>query len=81
MTLKNRGRQKKTEGRTMLKSSSGSLAVGSYLQRGSAPPPPPAGTPGQDLGKKKEKLSVFLLYSISNSSRLVTTRLGYGHGE
>ena len=40
MTLKNRGRSKKTEGRTRPKSKGGSLAVGTYLQRGSAPPPP-----------------------------------------
>ena len=39
MTLKNRGRSKKTEGRTRPKSKGGSLAVGTYLQRGSAPPP------------------------------------------
>ena len=39
MTLKNRGRSKKTEGRTRPKSMGGSLAVGTYLQRGSAPPP------------------------------------------
>ena len=38
MTLKNRGRSKKTEGRTRPKSKGGSLAVGTYLQRGSAPP-------------------------------------------
>ena len=41
VTLKNRGRSKKTEGRTRPKSRGGSLAVGTYLQRGSAPPPPP----------------------------------------
>ena len=40
MTLKNRGRSKKTEGRTRPKSKGGSLSVGTYLQRGSAPPPP-----------------------------------------
>ena len=39
MTLKNRGRSKKTERRTRPKSRGGSLAVGTYLQRGSAPPP------------------------------------------
>ena len=38
MTLKNRRRSKKTEGRTRPKSKGGSLAVGTYLQRGSAPP-------------------------------------------
>ena len=38
MTLKNRGRSKKTEGRTGPKSRGGSLAVGTYLQRGSDPP-------------------------------------------
>ena len=37
---KNRGRSKKTQGRTALKNGGGSLAVGSYLQRGSAPPLP-----------------------------------------
>ena len=37
MTLKN----KKTEGQTRPKSKGGSLAVGTYLQRGGAPPPPP----------------------------------------
>ena len=31
---------KKTQGRRALKNGGGSLAVGSYLQRGSAPPPP-----------------------------------------
>ena len=36
-TPKNRGRSKKTQGRTALKNGGGSLAVGSYLQRGSAP--------------------------------------------
>ena len=40
MTLKIRGRSKKTEGWTGPKSRGGSLAVGTYLQRGSAPPPP-----------------------------------------
>ena len=44
MTFKNRGRSKKTEGRTRPKSRGGSLAVGTYLQRGSAPPPPPRGS-------------------------------------
>ena len=39
MTLKNRGAVKKSEGRTASKSRGGSLAVGTYLQRGSAPPP------------------------------------------
>ena len=39
MTLKNRGRLKKTQGWTAPKSRGGSLAVGTYLQRGSAPPP------------------------------------------
>ena len=39
MTLKNRGQSKKTEGRTVPKKRGGSLAVGTYLQRGSAPPP------------------------------------------
>ena len=42
-TLKNRGQSKKTQGRTALKNRGGSLAVGSYLQRGSAPPPPRCG--------------------------------------
>ena len=37
---KNRGQSKRTQGRTVLKNEGGSLAVGSYLQRGSAPPPP-----------------------------------------
>ena len=40
MTLKNRGQSKKTEGCTGPKNKGGSLAVGTYLQRGSAPPPP-----------------------------------------
>ena len=40
MSLKNRGQSKKTEGRTRQKSKGGSLAVGTYLQKGSAPPPP-----------------------------------------
>ena len=39
-TPKNRGRSKKTQERTALKNWGGSLAVGSYLQRGSDPPPP-----------------------------------------
>ena len=33
MTLKNRGRSKKTEGRTRPKSKGGSLALGTYLKR------------------------------------------------
>ena len=41
MTLKNRGQPNKTEGRTGPKNKGGSLAVGTYLQRDSAPPPPP----------------------------------------
>ena len=41
MTLKNRGRLKKSEWCTAPKSRGGSLAVGAYLQRGSAPPHPP----------------------------------------
>ena len=41
VTPKNRGRSKKTQGRTALKNGGGSLAVGSYLLRVSAPPPPP----------------------------------------
>ena len=45
-TLKNRGWSKKTEGRTRPKCRGGSLAVGTYLQRGSAPPPPPPGLRG-----------------------------------
>ena len=36
-TQKNRGRSKKIQGQTALKNGSGSLAVGSYLQRGSTP--------------------------------------------
>ena len=40
VTLNNRGPSKKTEGRTRPKSKGGSLAVGTYLQRGSAPPSP-----------------------------------------
>ena len=43
VTLKNRGRSKKTEGQTGPKSMGGSLAVGNYLQRGSPHPPPPRG--------------------------------------
>ena len=39
MTLKSRGRSKKTEGLTKPKSKGGSLAVGTYLQRDSAPHP------------------------------------------
>ena len=39
--LRNRWWSKKTERLTVLKSGVGSLAVGSYFQRGSAPPPPP----------------------------------------
>ena len=39
-TPKNRGLSKKTQGRRALKNGGGSLAVGSYLQRSSAPPPP-----------------------------------------
>ena len=42
-TPKNRGRSKKTQGWIGLKSGGGSLAVGTYLQRGSAPSPPPPG--------------------------------------
>ena len=38
-TPQNRGWSKKTEGWRGLNSGDGSLAVGSYLQRGSAPPP------------------------------------------
>ena len=37
---KNRGQLKKTQGWIGLKSGGGSLAAGTYLQRGSAPPPP-----------------------------------------
>ena len=37
-TPKNRVRSKKTQGRTGLKNGGVSLVVGSYLQRGSAPP-------------------------------------------
>ena len=37
VTLKNRGWSKKTEWQTILKSKGGSLAAGTYLQRGSAP--------------------------------------------
>ena len=37
-TPQNRGWSKKTQGWTGLKGSGGSLAVGTYLQRGSAPP-------------------------------------------
>ena len=40
MTLNNRGRSKKTEGWTGPKNKGGSLAVGTYLHRGSGPPPP-----------------------------------------
>ena len=38
VTLKNRERSKKTEGQTRPKIKGGSLAVGTCLQRGSAPP-------------------------------------------
>ena len=37
-TSKNRGRSKKTQGLTALKNGGSSLAVSSYLQRGSLPP-------------------------------------------
>ena len=40
---KNRGRSKKTQERTALKNWGGSLAMGSYIQRGSDPPHPPGG--------------------------------------
>ena len=36
-----KGEVKKFGGQTVLKSRGGSLAVGTYLQKGSAPPPPP----------------------------------------
>ena len=36
-TPQNRGRSKKTQGRTVLKNGGGSLAVSTHLQRGSAP--------------------------------------------
>ena len=39
MTLKNRGRSKKTKEQTGQKYKGGSLAVGTYLQIGSTPPP------------------------------------------
>ena len=38
-TLKNRGRSKKTQGWTALKSGGSSLAVGSYLLKEAVPPP------------------------------------------
>ena len=41
VTLKNRGRSKKTDGWGRPKTRGSSLAVGTYLERGSAPPPPP----------------------------------------
>ena len=48
MILDNRGRSKKHQGQTALTSRGSSLAVGSYLQRGSAPPPPtPLGEGGR----------------------------------
>ena len=50
MTLKNRGRSKKTEWHTKAKSKGGSLAVGTYLQRGSAPPPSPGLFPRRACG-------------------------------
>ena len=51
VTPKNKGRSKKIQGRTGLKNGGGSLAVGSYLQRGSAPPP----SRGQGLGTGGER--------------------------
>ena len=39
----NRGRSKKSQGRTALKNRGGSLAVGSYLQKRQYQPPPPPG--------------------------------------
>ena len=41
-TAKNRGRSKKTEGQRALSNRGVTLAVGSYFQRDSAPPPPPS---------------------------------------
>ena len=48
MNVQIRGQSKKTEGWTAPKYKGGSLAVGTYLQRGSASPPPPPHThPGR----------------------------------
>ena len=43
MTLKIRGQSEKTERMTAQKNKGGILAVGTYLQRGSGPPPPHGG--------------------------------------
>ena len=47
VTPKNRGRSKKIQGQIGLKSGGGSLAVCTYLQRGSAPHPHPPGGGGR----------------------------------
>ena len=60
MTLKNRGRSKKTVGRTRPRNKGGTLAVGTYLQRGSAPPPPRV----LDLPAPNPVLIVLFLYRL-----------------
>ena len=57
MILKEKGAAKKTEGRPAPKSGGISLAVGTYLQRGSAPPPPPGcikGGAGVGISKTRD---------------------------
>ena len=54
-TPKNRGRLKKTHGLTALKSGGSSLAVGSYFQRGSDPPPLPKDSPGRTKSRKSPR--------------------------
>ena len=60
MTLKNRGRSKKTEGRTRPKSKGGSLVVGTYLQSGSAPPGPGHSHKTQPLVIYTEHIPIYL---------------------
>ena len=56
----NRGWSKKTEGWTGLKNRGGSLAVGTYLQRGSAPPPPLPGLGIFSSGYKRPLTRLYL---------------------
>ena len=71
-TLKNRGQSKNTHELTGVKNGGSSLAVGIYLQRGSAPPPP-WGVKEVGGGGQQGEMDGRSAYVVASYVRIVST--------